>query len=95
MPEVLEPRDLMINKDKSEQHLLNRTNPKWRKSKYLGSMPETNKYETEKSARCKSGTIFDNKKLTPETKMRAFRSYTKYFIKFFLKYKILVFSFSF
>lgn len=43
MPEVLEPRDLMINKDKSEQHLLNRTNPKWRKSKYLGSMPETNK----------------------------------------------------
>ena len=34
-------RDLIINKDKTEQYFINKTTYEWRKCKYLGSMFDT------------------------------------------------------
>ena len=80
IPEVLESRDIMINKDKTEQYLINRTAHEWRKSKYLGSMLDTKEDIKRRkflaiNATNRIQTIFDNKKLAAETKMTAFRAY--------------------
>ena len=41
IPEVLQSRDLTINKDKTEQYLIKRTTHESRKCKYLASMLDT------------------------------------------------------
>ena len=71
--QVLECRDLMFNKDKTEQYLINRTTHEC-KCKYLGSMLDTNEdiKRTKVLAINAANRIkatFDNKKLTPETKI--------------------------
>ena len=39
--EMLKPRDLNVNHDKTGQYIINRTNNEWRLCKYLGSMLDT------------------------------------------------------
>ena len=39
--EILKPRDLHVNHDKTEQYIINGTNNEWRLCKYLGSMLDT------------------------------------------------------
>ena len=69
-PEILKPRDLNVNHDKTEQYIINKTNNEWRLCKYLGSMLDTGE-DFANLLRI----IFNNKNLTPETKMKAFRAY--------------------
>ena len=80
--EILKPKDLNVNHDKTEQYIINRTNTEWRLCKYLGSILDT--AEDIKRSKILAITaanqlkiIFDNKKLTPETKMKAFRAYAE------------------
>ena len=66
--EVLEFRDLVINKDKTEQYLINRTTHEWRKSQHLGNMLGTSEDIKRRralaiNAAIRMLTIFDNKKL--------------------------------
>ena len=73
--EILKPRDLNVNHDKTEQYIISRTNNEWRLCKYLGSILDTG--EDIKGRKILAITtanrlkiIFDNKKLTPETNMK-------------------------
>ena len=80
--EILKSRDLNVNHNKTEQRILKRTNNKWRLCKYLGSMLDTGKDIKRRkilaiTAANQLKIIFDNKKLTPETKMKAFRAYVE------------------
>ena len=80
MTEVLKSRDLMINKDKTEQYLINRITHELRKCKYLGTMLDTKEDIKQRkvlaiNAANRIQALFDNKKMTPETKMTAFRGY--------------------
>ena len=74
--EILKPRDLNVNHDKTEQCIINRINNEWRLCKYLGSMLDTGEDLTITAAN-QLKIIFDNKKVTPETKMKAFRTYVE------------------
>ena len=79
--EILKPRDLNVNHDKTEQNI-NRTNNEWRLCKYLRSMLDTgNGIKRRKilaiTAANQLKIILDNKKLTSETKMKAFRAYVE------------------
>ena len=70
--EILKPRDLNVNHNKTEQYIINRTNNKWRLCKYLGSMLDTGEDINRRKILAITATnqlkiIFDNKKLTPET----------------------------
>ena len=78
--EILKPRDFNVNHDKTEQYITNRTNNEWSLCKYLESMLDTG--EDIKRRKILAITdanqlkiIFNDKKLTPETKMKAFRAY--------------------
>ena len=80
--EILKLRDLNINHGNTEQYIINRTNNEWRLCKYLGSLLDTD--EDIKGRKILAITaanqlkiIFDNKKLTPETKMKGFRAYVE------------------
>ena len=80
--EILKPRDLNVNHDKTEQYIISRTNNEWRLCKYLGSMLDTGKDIKQRkiltiTAANQLKIIFDNKKLTPVTKMKAFRAYVQ------------------
>ena len=80
--EILKSRDLNVNHNKTEQRILKRTNNKWRLCKYLGSMLDTGKDIKRRkiltiTAANQLKIIFDNKKLTPETKMKAFRAHVE------------------
>ena len=73
--EILKPRDLNVNHDKTEQYIISRTSNEWRLCKYLGSILDTG--EDIKGRKILAITtanrlkiIFDNKKLTPETNMK-------------------------
>ena len=73
--EILKPRDLNVNHDKTEQYIISRTNNEWRLCKYLGSILDTG--EDIKGRKILAITtanrlkiIFDNKKLTPGTNMK-------------------------
>ena len=72
----------MINKDKTEQYLINRATHEWTKCKHLGSMHDT-KDDIKRSkvltinAANRVQAISDTKKFTPEIKMTAFRAYIK------------------
>ena len=77
--EILKPRDLNVNHGKTEQYIINRTNNEWRLCKYLGSMLDTGEDIKQRkilaiTAANQLKIIFDNKKLTPKTKMIAFRA---------------------
>ena len=39
--EILKPRDLNVNHDKTEQDIINKNNNEWRLCKYLGTMLDT------------------------------------------------------
>ena len=39
--EILKPRDLNVNHNKTEQYIISRTNNEWRLCKYLGSILDT------------------------------------------------------
>ena len=63
-------------------HYINRSNNEWRLCKYLGSMLDTGEDIKRReilaiTAANQLKIIFDNKKLTPETKMKAFRAYVE------------------
>ena len=80
--EILKPRDLNVNHDKTEQCVINRINNEWRLCKYLGSMLDTG--EDIKGTKILAITganqlkiILDNKKLTQGKKMKAFRTYVE------------------
>ena len=78
--EILKPRDLNVNHGKTEQYIINRTNNEWRLCKYLGSMLDTGEDIKRRKIFAITATnqlkiIFDNKKLNPETKVKAFRAY--------------------
>ena len=73
-------RDLIINKDKTEQYFINKTTYEWRKCKYLGSMFDTKEDKKRRKVLAINAAniiqaIFVNKKITPETKMTSFRAY--------------------
>ena len=78
--EILNSKDLNVNHGKTEQYIINRTNNEWRLYKYLGSMLDTGEDIKRRkiitiTAANQLKIIFDNKKLTPETKMKALRTY--------------------
>ena len=77
--EILKPRDLNVNHDKTEQYIINRTNNEWRLCKYLRSMLDTGEVIKQRkilpiTAANQLKIIFDNKKLTPETKNESIQS---------------------
>ena len=79
---ILKVRDLNVNHDKTEQYIINRTNNEWRLCKYLRGMLDTSEDVKRRkilaiTAANQLKIIFDNKKLTPETKMKAFRAYVE------------------
>ena len=80
--EVLKPKDLNVNHDKTEQYIRNRTNNEWRLCKYLGSMLDMGEGIKQRkiiaiTTANQLKIIFDNEKLTPETKMKVFRAYVE------------------
>ena len=89
--EILKPSDLNKNHDKTEQYIVNRTHNKWRLCKYLGSMLDTGEdIKWRKilaiTAANQLKITYDNKKLTPETAMKAFGAYVEPI--FLYKYEI-------
>ena len=79
-PEILKPRDLNVNHEKTEKYIINRTNNEWRLCKYLGSMLDTGEEIKRRKIIVKAAAnqlkiIFDKKKLTAETKMAIFLYY--------------------
>ena len=65
-----------------QNYIINTTSNEWRLCKYLGSMRDTGKdIKRRKILRITAANqlkiIFDNNKLTPETKMKAFRTYVE------------------
>ena len=82
--EILKPRDLNVNHDKTEQYIISWTNNEWRLCKYRGSILDTG--EDIKGRKILAITtanqleiIFDNKKLTPETNMKHSKHMWAYF----------------
>ena len=78
---TLKERDLQINRDRTEEFIINRQTHEWRKCRYLGSMLDTHedikrrKTLSINAAINLNATIFNNKKLSIQTKMSAFRTY--------------------
>ena len=73
--EILKPRDLNVNHDKTEQYIISWTNNEWRLCKYRGSILDTGEDINGRKILAITTAnqleiIFDNKKLTPETNMK-------------------------
>ena len=79
--EILKPRDLNVNHDKTEQDIINKNNNEWRLCKYLGNMLDTGEDIKQRKILAITAKplkiFFSNKKLTPEIKMKAFRAYVE------------------
>ena len=63
--EILNSKDLNVNHGKTEQYIINRTNSEDKKRQKIIAITAANQLKIN----------FDNKKLTPETKMKALRTY--------------------
>ena len=82
MSNVLQSRDVIFNQNETEEYLIYRTNQQQRKCKRLCSMLNTIKDIKRRkvhatSAANRTQIVFVNKKLTPETKITAFRIYVE------------------
>ena len=82
VPEKLKTRDLKINQEKTEEYTISKTRNEWRKCKFLGSLLDTSEDIKRRkmlaiNAANKISAIFENKRLTIKTKMKAFDAYIK------------------
>ena len=82
LPQLLAKRNLIINETKTEEYKISRVNcdDKWKKCKLLGSILDTNNDIKRRKglsldAVQKIKYMFNNKKLSIKTKMRAFDAY--------------------
>ena len=77
--EILKSRDLNVNYGKAEQYIINRTNNEWTLCKYLGSILDTGEdIRLRKilaiAAANQLKIIYNDKKITPETKIKAVKT---------------------
>ena len=77
--EILKSRDLNVNYGKAEQYIINRTNNEWTLCNYLGSILDTGEDIGLRkilaiAAANQLKIIYNDKKITPETKIKAVKT---------------------
>ena len=82
LPNILKESNLILNKKKTEEYTINTKNHEWKKCKFLGSYIDTEKDITNRKVKAIDTAndlqhIFNNNKLSMQTKIKALNIYVK------------------